>query len=202
MEGMIIKPVIRHSVGQMLCMLVFVGIVSASHIEWEDFLKNPNGATSYGTLVHSLKTCDKTAKCIEATPHAGALYDLLALVKSGNPHAVDVAILSLDLDLLDGGHLEDAIRALGQLAETYPKLLLSCLQKHKFRGYPFESIFVMLPLETVDDVDAKIRTIQKRIDSLSSVDDPPLKKERDNAILVLKRELKELQRIKEEDLRK
>jgi hypothetical protein len=201
MEGMIIKPVIRHSVCQMLCMLVFVGIVSASHIEWEDFLKNPNG-TTYGTLVHSLKSCDKTAKCIEATPNAGALYDLLALVKSGNPHAVDVAILSLDLDLLDGGHLEDAIRALGQLAETYPKLLLSCLQKHKFTGYPFESIFVMLPLETVDDVGAKIRTVQKRIDSLSRVSDPLLKKERDNAILVLKQELGELQRIKRELQRK
>jgi len=192
-----INLTIRHSVGQMLLMLAFVSIVSASHIEWNDFLKDPNPVT-YGTLVESLKACNKAAKCIEVTPDLDAFDNLIALVKSGNPYAVDVAVLSRDLGLFDGANLEDVIEALGRLAETHPKLLLSTLQKYKFTGYRFEDTFVMLPHETVDDVDAKIRTVQKRIDSLSRVSDPSLKKERDNAILVLKRELGELQRIKKE----
>lgn len=191
------KLITRHIIGQMLLMVVLSSIVSASYIEWENFVRNPNRAT-YGKLVQTLKTCNKAAKCIEATPDAGSLYDLLPLIKSGNPYAIDVVILTLDLDLLDGGHLEDTIEALGRLAETHPKLLLTSLQKYKFTGYAFESIFVMLPLETVDDIAAQIRTVRKRIDSLSRVSDPSLKKERDNAILALKQFLGKLQKIKKE----
>jgi hypothetical protein len=187
------KLIIKHSMGQVLLILILASIVSASHIEWTDFLKNPNAAT-YEMLVQSLKECDKPNKCIGSSDRA-PIYSLLVLVKSGNPYAVDVAVLSLSLGLFDGGLLEDAIRTLGQLAETHPRLLLSCLQKYNITGLAFEDTFVMLPLETVDDIDAKIRTVQKRINSLSSVSDASLKNERDNAILLLKQRLAQLQEM-------
>jgi hypothetical protein len=179
----------------MFLILVLASIVYPSQIEWTDFLKNPNSAT-YETLVQSLRECDKPNKCIESSDRA-PIYSLLALVKSGNPYAVDVAVLSLSLELFGGGLLEDTMRALGQLAETHPRLLLSCLQKYNITGLAFEDTLVMLPLETVDDVDAKIRTVQKRINSLSSLSDASLRNERDNAILLLKQRLDQLLEIKE-----
>jgi len=174
---------------------VFAEIAFAGH-KWMDFLRNPTGTTSEA-LIQRLNACNKTDKCMEAKPDSEEVYKLIALIKSGNPYAVDVAFFSLNLDLFDGGELGDVVRSLGQLAEINPKLLLRSLKRHGIIGYPFENIMIILPLEAVDDSNAKIRTVQKRIDSISTVNDPSLINERDQAILVLKRRLAQLQERKE-----
>jgi hypothetical protein len=174
-----------------LVLLLSPLMVTAGETDWIKFLNNPSEAT-HNTLVQSLKKCKNTTHCKEV-PGSETVGKLVKLVEARNPYAVDVVFLSHHLRLLDGGNLEDVNRALGQLAESDPKLLLSQLKKYQVSGRSFESTFVMLPLETVDDVDAKIRTVQKRIDSLSAVGDQSLSHERDNAILVLKRKLAKLQ---------
>ncbi len=166
-------------------------MVTAGETGWMKFLKNPTEVT-HNMLVQNLKKCKNTTRCKEA-PSSETVGKLVKLVETRNPYAVDVVFLSRHLHLLDGGNLEDVNRALGQLAESDPKLLLSQLKKYQISDRSFESTFVMLPLETVDDVDAKIRTVQKRIDSLSAVGDQSLAHERDNAVLVLKRKLAKLQ---------
>jgi hypothetical protein len=178
-------------------MLISATITAASDIEWTNFLNNPTNAT-YDGLSKSLKACNKVANCIEAKPDAEMIDKLIALLKSGNSFAVDVAFLSRSLNLLDGGALEDVLRTLGQLAESHPKVILKCLKKYKLSGYPFEGTFVILPIETVDDLDAQIDAVQRRINSLSAVDDPSVRSERDKAISVLKRELNQLKREKRE----
>jgi hypothetical protein len=192
---MINRP-LRYDIALTLIMLVLASIAFAGNIKWMTFLENPTDAT-YTTLVQSLKACNKSAKCIEAELDADGISKLLKLIKSGNSMAVDVTFLSRELGIFDGADLEDVIRALGRLAETHPKLLLGYLHKYKMTGYSFEDTLIMLPLETVDDLNAKIRTVQKRIDSISTVNDPSLINERDQAVQVLKRRLAQLQERKE-----
>ncbi|MBI3778934.1 MAG: hypothetical protein HY274_08495 [Gammaproteobacteria bacterium] len=174
-----------------LVLLLSPLVVTANESDWAKFLNSPT-ETTHKTLLQDLKKCKNVTRCKEA-PSSEAVVKLVKLVETKNSYAVDVAFLSRHLHLLDGGNLEDVNRALGRLAESDPTLLLSHLKKYRVSGRSFDSTLVMLPLETVDDVGAKRRTMQKRIDSLSTVSDQSLARERDNAILVLKRKLAKLQ---------
>jgi hypothetical protein len=193
------KLIPMHCFALAFLLLLGPNVVVADDTEWSKFLNNPSKAT-YEMLLQNLRACNNAARCKELEPSSEAVTRLERLVKARNPYAVDIAVLSRRLRLLDGGNLEDIIRALGQLAESDPKLLLTCLKKYQISGRPFERTFIMLPLETVDHIDARIDTLQRRIDSLSVVDDPSLIQERDQAILVIKRALirqrKRMQEIK------
>jgi hypothetical protein len=75
------------------------------------------------------------------------------------------------LRLLDGGNLEDVMRALADLTADDPALLLEQLQANGWDSARIESLVRMLPLETVDHPDDRLRLIQQRLASLQGVHD-------------------------------
>jgi hypothetical protein len=166
----------------------------ANETNWKKFVVNPSN-TSHRMLLRELKKCKNATTCKELAPSSEIVGRLVKLIADKDLRAVDVAFLSRSLCLLDGGDLEDVNRALGQLSETDPKLLLTHLRKYKVSGRSFENTLIILPIETVDDLDAQVRTVQKRIDSISSVNDASLVLEKDNAIHVLMNQLGDLQKL-------
>lgn len=93
----------------------------------------------------------------------------------------------------DGGDLEDLYRASGLYLEINPERFLDVLKDFKITKREMENFLLMLPLNTVDDIDLKKDEINKRINLLILVRDSELKIQ---AIEILKNELVFLEKVK------
>lgn len=114
---------------------------------------------------------------------------LLQSVEIGNKWSIGV--LTDVIDILDGGDLEDAHRALGVSLENNPKALLRLHAKSKIDSYTLTRSAYMLPLSLVDNESGELSRLRKRLDILSKVDSPDLVASRDIAISALKDALKD-----------
>lgn len=151
--------------------------------EWAAFLRTRN-TESYHVLAQGLYSCQASQCLQDAAPSSVVLNKLLTLVQQGDPMAVDLTFLSIRL--LDGGNLEDAMRALSALTGSNPKLFLKQIKKQSMSDRQIKRLLHMLPLDSVDDIDKKKLILDQRIRALSAVDDPSLIDLRDLAIAKLR----------------
>lgn len=93
----------------------------------------------------------------------------------------------------DGGDLEDLYRASGLYLEMNPERFLEVLKNFKITKREMESFLLMLPLNTVDNIDLKKTEINKRINLLLLIRDSELKNQ---ALEILKNEMLFLGTIK------
>src|ERR1041385_8148332 len=109
--------------------------------------------------------------CTSAS-HAPTSHDaaqLAAAVERGDLAQADAAVAALPS--LDGGDLEDVMRALGSLAAREPAAFLDLMVKHQLPPPRVAAIVRMLPLSTVDDPPRRLQLIRERMDALRGVTD-------------------------------
>lgn len=76
----------------------------------------------------------------------------------------------------DGGNLGDLYRASGIFLITHTNLYLFLLEKESLSDNQLENFLLMLPLETVDNIDLKKGEIKKRLESIRVANDSEIKK--------------------------
>ncbi len=134
--------------------------------------------------------------CASVFSDAGEFQKLLRGIHDHNMQTIAVAINFLDF--LDGGNYEDVVRELGSLTDTDASLFASLFIDINLEGSRFKSLLTMLPLTTVDDIDAKLYIVQERIrkmDQLTS-DNGKILMLKEKAIVILKKRMMKLKNIK------
>lgn len=165
-------------------------IAMACEMEWLEFVANPS-AIAHEALAKEIASCKaEGTRCTR--PSSQVVGKLARLVEANNSWAIDIAFSALPA--LDGGDLEDVVRALGLLTESNPTTFLDFVKQRHLSDYQLRGLLLMLPLDTVDSPHLKIDRIHKRIDSLSAVNHPQLKDVRDEAVQILRQRLTELTR--------
>lgn len=174
----------------MLSLLLFGGVGREAFCgsEWDGFLHRPNHKMLRSlerVLPSNAKACDEIE--MPGPRHASRLF---ALIREGNQSAFSVG-LSMS-KCWDGGELEDFYRSAGTFLELEPQAFLSAARQRKVTESQLQYLLTMLPLELVDDLDAKIGTIDHRIAILKKTRVPSLQSVRKKSLLILQREKQEL----------
>lgn len=167
-----------------LLMLLYSASAKACDAEWREFLENPTEIT-HDNLAKRLGECIDR-ECLKfVRPASADTAKLVALIEANNLWAVDVGFLALPS--LDGGNLEDVVRSLANFIEFDPQQFLSIAKRNKLSDYQFKKMLLMLPLDTVDDVEVRSSIIQRRIGALEKVNQPYITILRDQALQILKK---------------
>lgn len=126
--------------------------------EWAAFLDRPTRAR-HDRLVEALRR--------GGVPGRGDVAKLSRLIQTGNESAVDIAFRTFTF--LDGGELEDLLRAVAPLCERNPALLLTNLALHHSSDDRVRDLVTMLPEATVDHVREQRRILEARRRALGKV---------------------------------
>ena len=97
------------------------------------------------------------------------LYKLLGFVENGNTSAAEY--LSTNLDMLDGGNLEDSLISLGQFSELRMEAFLNFSKSGYLSDQEMTDALTMLPLFIGDDQKRQISVLEKRRKKILEVED-------------------------------
>lgn len=165
------------------------------HDKWESFLQSPLDS-NYKLLMSDIDRC-KNIRCKEIiTPDYEETARLVKLVEDGNKNSINLAFLIQPI-MLPGHLLEEVTRVLGSVADVDPWLFINLASYYQVSDDELESMINMMPEYVIDDLPERKRAIQRRIDSLLSVQDPKLINTRDKAVSFLKKYLQALQEVEE-----
>ncbi len=168
---------------------------STAHDKWDNFLESPLGS-NYKLLISEINKC-KDISCKEIiTPDYEETTKLVKLISDGNKNSIHLAFLIQPM-MLPGHLLEEVTRALGSVADVDPWLFVSFASYYEVSDDELESMINMMPEYVIDDLPERKRAIQRRIDSLLSVQDPKLINTRDKAVSSLNKYLQALQEVEE-----
>lgn len=95
------------------------------------------------------------------------MNQLIARIEQGGETDTELAFDALPV--LDGGNLEDVMRALAALSADRPELFLNMVKKRDWPPSRIERLVTMLPLSTVDRQEEKIRVVVQRIEGIRGV---------------------------------
>lgn len=164
-----------------------------------------SGRCSWDSCLHTEKSqvcaCLKTRllECSEAscqtalTPTPQQVRKLVVRLECGETNFAAIAFLVLPL--LSGGDLEDTMRGLASLSSASPSPLLRAAHDQQVTARQLATIVCMLPLDTVDDEERKLRIVVERIRAMNQVDEPPLIELRNAALEALMQLEKELRKV-------
>ncbi|MCL2761480.1 MAG: hypothetical protein FWD70_07530 [Desulfuromonadales bacterium] len=110
---------------------------------------------------------------------------------AGKANEWAVKILIRHTSDLDGGELEDALRALGQSTDKKPQILLREYKEHRMTEYELEDALVMLPLSLTDNEKGQLSALKARKKKFLSVKDPELKHQKEVAVKIIDDEIKQ-----------
>lgn len=168
---------------------------STIHDKWKNFLESPLDS-NYKLLISEINKC-KDISCKEIiTPDYEETARLVKLVADGNKNSIHLTFLIQPI-MFPGHLLEEVTRALGSVADVDPWLFVSLASYYQVSDDELESMINMMPEYLIDDLSGEKRAIQRRIDSLLSVQDPKLINTRDKAVSFLKKYLQALQEVEE-----
>lgn len=168
---------------------------STAHDKWDNFLESPLDS-NYKLLISEINKC-KDIECKEiVTPDYEETTKLVKLISDGNKNSIHLAFLIQPM-MLPGHLLEEVTRALGSVADVDPWLFVSLASYYQVSDDELESMINMMPEYVIDDLPERKRAIQRRIDSLLSVQDPKLINTRDKAVSSLNKYLQALQEVEE-----
>lgn len=117
------------------------------------------------------------------------------LVETGNERAA--LLLAPHVRQLDGGELEDALRALGQFASHHMRDFVESVSA-SLTDYEFTDALTMLPLDLDDDLDAQLEEMRARRASLNSIAAPQSLDRRRAGIAEIDKCISEMERAKSE----
>jgi hypothetical protein len=164
-----------------------VGSKPGSSDSWDVFFERRDRQT-YERLRSAILSCSEREIW---RPDSAAVPKLVRGVEEGSELAAGLAIAAADL--LDGGELEDLLRAVGNFAERYPERFLRFVREQPVGVRRLEAFLVVLPEDSVDRPNEQVRIVEERIRALSEVRDEDLTLERDVSVLILRRFLQRLQ---------
>lgn len=166
--------------------------VQSSGCTWRECLTAPSGSAPCQCLTAKIEACRDTRCEMTLKP---ASEEVTILARSIQPAARQEAALAFaTLRLLDGGDLEDVMRALSGLTADDPQLLLELMTANAWDGERVRSLVRMLPLETVDQPAEKLRHIRRRLDALRKVSAANLRPVRATAMDALEESAAQLSR--------
>src|SRR4030066_2111817 len=168
---------------QFLLLSLLMQVSLAEENLFVSFVNNPTPA-QYDAIVADLKV--QTAEyqewiSFQRKHKEWARY--LHLVEAANPLAVDLA--NKLAPKTDGGNLEDLCRAVGMNIGSHPELILRVLQKNQANEYQQSGMLTMLPMNTVDKLDAKPAELDTRVAAISTVKNPELSDCKEMALTIL-----------------
>jgi hypothetical protein len=150
---------------------------------WKNFLEAPT-AESYARVADAIRGCRDERCASEVAPDSAEVLRLAKLAKNGVRLAIRLALQSRKF--LGGGGLEDLFAGLGGAADSCPKILLEEIELQRLTVPEVEAIVEMLPSEVVDDLALRRAAIERRMRSLSKVDEAALRVVRDQAVAALR----------------
>jgi hypothetical protein len=111
------------------------------------------------------------------------LNQLNSATKNGNRWAA--LYLGEHLKKLDGGNLEDSLRALGGFSDHNMKQLIIYANEGKLSEHEFTDALSMLPLSMSDDPIAQSKALKSRRDRVTKISESNLSKQKAMAITAL-----------------
>lgn len=119
---------------------------------------------------------------------------LFKLIERGNESAFRAALLVSKC--LDGGELEDLYRSTGIFFEGQTLAFLQIVKEKEISESQMKSFLIMLPLDSVDDIDRQILILEKRILLLKRINEGAFQELRNKGLKILEKANKELTNIK------
>jgi hypothetical protein len=177
--------------GVTFCITACTSADTPPSLAWTGYLSSPDPHT-YRVLATRLQQCQSDACKQTNAPTSAQVRSLEILISKNGEQAADIGFLTLPL--VDGGNLEDLMRALAVIADKKPDLLLGMFAKHRFSEERISALVRMLPLESVDDVAKRQLLVEHRIATLSSVERPNLASVRDASVRSLAAYLEDLKK--------
>lgn len=168
---------------------------STAHDKWKSFLESPLDS-NYQLLIDEMNRCQD----VDCKRALGPDYDetgrLVKLIAESDKNAINLAFM-IQPNMLPGHPVEEVTRALGSVADADPGLFISLANYYRTSDAELESMINMMPEYVIDDIPAAKRAIQKRMDSLLSIQDPELIDTRDKAVSFLRKYFQVLEKIEE-----
>jgi hypothetical protein len=162
--------------------------------EWDEFLQHPGDKTFaelQARVASSARDCEED---VSATNDQRS--KLFGLIRDGNEQAIHAGLLVSHC--FDGADAEDFYRSAGVFLEDRPRAFLQIAEDSEVSDRELDRMVTMLPIETVDDFDARLAEVHTRIAKLEAVDDPALVMLKREALGALVKEVKEYQKAKRE----
>jgi hypothetical protein len=182
-------------VGSYMLCYAALGVVSANAqggSQWDHFLQHP-GSETFAKL--QSRVTSSGPDCGEEVAATNSQRnELFQLIRDGNEQAFRAALLVQHC--WDGGEAEDFYRSAGIFLEGNPRTFLQMAKDSQVSRRELNRMVTMLPLETVDDMDAQLKEVKQRIATLKAVEDPALVNVKQKALVSLAKENKNLQEIK------
>jgi hypothetical protein len=167
-------------------LFIMMGCSSGSAVNpvctWDACLTTPASETCE-CLSTKLRACGEGTCSRDLIPTSAETIRLETSIKRGARR--ETALAFQTLSVLDGGDLEDVMRALAGLAGDDPQMLLEQFEANGWEPAPIERLVRMLPLETVDRPAERRRVIDQRLASLRDIHDVRLARVRAVAIAAL-----------------
>ena len=107
--------------------------------------------------------------------------------------------LAEHLNNLDGGNLEDVLRALGEFSEHDMARLLLFAHEGTLSGQELDDSLTMLPLSLSDNPTAQLRSLKLRRRKVTSITRTELSQQKAQALTAIDRHITEVQEHKLED---
>jgi hypothetical protein len=182
---------------QIVLSVAILGLVSANAhggSRWNELLLHP-GSESFAMLAADVVS-SPGRRSEDVTPTQRQRNRLFRLIESGDQWAFRAALLVSRC--WDGGEAEDFDRSAGAFFEHRPHTFLHIAQENATSNRELDRMLTMLSLDTVDDVDAQLSVVEKRISILKAVQDPSLSDIKERAISFLEKDKIELSEVQSE----
>ena len=164
-----------------------------SEDQWATFIDRPSD-TNFQALMRQRDGDKCAAKYIPNASQRALLFKLISL---GNERAFRLGLHFADC--IDGGDSEDLYRSSGEFFELHPRRFL-LFTKDQLADGPSKGKYMltMLPLDTVDDINAQLNRIRLRSGILRKINDASLHQQVRLAELILLKADQDLSRIKQQ----
>jgi hypothetical protein len=159
---------------------------------WDVFLREPDKdalVVLENTVIASEQRCSQ-----DVAPAQKQRSKLFELIREGNPSAFRAALLVSKC--WDGGEVEDFYRSVGVFFEAQPRAFLQIAKEKTIPDSQLRYFLIMLPLDTVDNIDHKISVVENRIAVLKGCSDKSFSEIKKRGLFFLEKEKENLDKIK------
>jgi hypothetical protein len=189
-----IKQVSRGIVVMAVCVSALLAFASDCRTKVETFLGSPS-KVNYLQLVDSQGTT-ASSHCWEVIANNRENRNTITgLVMAGNQWAA--RLTAINLKVLDGGDLEDALIILGLASRSAPKLLLSLDVDGTISDHELGDAATMLPESFVDKRAERINELKMRVQSFRSIRDRRLRRPQSYVLKELLSHIRDLESVTE-----
>lgn len=158
---------------------------------WESFLQNPS-MDKYSEIKIAIESesnvCDQNS-----IPTKVEISTLFKLIQGANPPALRATLLVIKC--LGVGDVEDFNRVSGVFLEKLPTIFLQVIRDNDIQDRQLRYMVTMLPLSLVDNLPAKILTLERRIALIAAINNVKLIAIKAKVMAFLQEEKDDLEKI-------